>query len=37
MDEEQKAREELAKKSMVTLYIGVQEMMRKPYPDYDYA
>ena len=29
MDEEQKAREELAKKAMVSLYIGFQEMMRK--------
>jgi hypothetical protein len=37
MDEEPKAWEELAKKAMATLYIGVQEMMRKPYPDYDYA
>jgi hypothetical protein len=28
MDEEQKAREELAKKAMVSLYIGCQEMIR---------
>jgi hypothetical protein len=28
MDEEQKAREELAKKAMVSLYIGFQEMIR---------
>jgi hypothetical protein len=29
MDKEQKALEELAKKAIVSLYIGFQEMMRK--------
>jgi hypothetical protein len=37
MDEEQKAREELAKKAMISLYIRFQDMMRKRHPYYDYA